>query len=120
MLPSDRRELRAVEHGVEVRRARAGAPLRADGGGTQLEGERQVGEHARHEVGRQRARRGLEARGAEGGGGGGQRVQQGLQLAEQGQAWWLKVEHPQLWAGLRRAPEAMVSFQAAQAALRGA
>ena len=35
-------------------------------------------------------------------------------------AWWLKVENPQLWGGLRRAPEAMVSFQAAQAALWGA
>ena len=32
----------------------------------------------------------------------------------------LKVEHPQLWGGRRRAPEAMVSFQAAQAALWGA
>ena len=34
-----------------------------------------------------------------------------------GAAWWLKVESPQLWGGLRRAPEAMVRFQAAQAAL---
>ncbi len=35
------------------------------------------------------------------------------------QTWWLKAENPQLWAGLRRAPEATASFQAAQAALRG-
>ena len=35
-------------------------------------------------------------------------------------AWWLKVESPRLWGGLRRAPEAKVSFQAAQAALWGA
>ena len=34
-----------------------------------------------------------------------------------GEAWGLKVEHPQLWAGLRQAPEVMASFQAAQAAL---
>ena len=32
-------------------------------------------------------------------------------------ARWAKAEHPRLWGGLRRAPEAMVSFQAAQAAL---
>ena len=31
--------------------------------------------------------------------------------------WWLKVENHQLWGGLRRAPEATASFQAAQAAL---
>ena len=35
-------------------------------------------------------------------------------------AWWLKVETPHFWGGLRRAPEAMVSLQAAQAALWGA
>ena len=40
--------------------------------------------------------------------------------AEKAKACWLKVETPQLWASLRRAPEAMVSFQAAQATLRGA
>ena len=32
-----------------------------------------------------------------------------------GEALWSKVEHPQLWAGLTRAAEAMASFQAAQA-----
>ena len=25
-------------------------------------------------------------------------------------AWWLKVENPHFWGGLRRAPEAMASF----------
>ena len=39
--------------------------------------------------------------------------------AEKAKACWLKVETPQLWASLRRAPEAMVSFEA-QAALRRA
>ena len=34
--------------------------------------------------------------------------------------WWLKADRVQLWLGLRRAPEAMVSFRAAQAALWGA
>ena len=43
-----------------------------------------------------------------------------LSAGSAGCAWWLKVENPQLWASLRRAPEAMVSFQAAQAALWGA
>ena len=42
-------------------------------------------------------------------------------LGDQGRdapAWWLKVENnPQLWSGLRRAPEARMSFHAAQAAL---
>ena len=37
--------------------------------------------------------------------------------AQRDVAWWWKVEHPQLWGGLRRAAEATVSFQAAQAAL---
>ena len=32
----------------------------------------------------------------------------------------LKAEHPQLWGGLRRAPEATASLRAAHAALRGA
>ena len=35
-------------------------------------------------------------------------------------AWGLKVENPQLWAGLSRAPEAAACFRAAQALLWGA
>ena len=37
-----------------------------------------------------------------------------------GQACWSRAENPQLWGGLRRAPEATASFQDAPAALRGA
>ena len=40
-----------------------------------------------------------------------------LELSSRPSTWWLKMGHPRLWGGLRRAPEAMVSFQAAQAAL---
>ena len=38
-------------------------------------------------------------------------------VAPRGRACCLKVETPQLWGGLRRAPEATVSLQDAQAAL---
>jgi hypothetical protein len=40
-------------------------------------------------------------------------------LGEGALAWGWKVENPHLWASLRRAPEAMVSLQDAQAALWG-
>ena len=51
---------------------------------------------------------------------GGERGQAVLFVVHEVSACWLKVEIRQLWAGLRRAPEASVSFQAAQAALWGA
>ena len=43
-----------------------------------------------------------------------------LEVSSRPSTWWLKMGHPRLWGGLRRAPEAMVSFQGARVALWGA
>ena len=76
-----------------------------------------------------RGRGGISGREGGGGGGGlGAPAAVGLALEDRLEgrlerhrvACWSKVEDPRLWGGLRRAAEATASFQAAQAALRGA